>query len=67
MIGNHKGKQATELHLWVTEMVCQLLHIIKSEFIILTVQNMIVSWVSGSLHNITSSKLSRNLRNKNFT
>jgi len=68
MIGNHKGKQAvTELHLWVTQMVCQLLQIIRSEFIILIVQNMIVSWVSCFLHNITSSKLSRNLRNKNFT
>jgi hypothetical protein len=41
-------------------MVCQLLQMIRSEFIILIVQNMIVSWASCSLHNITSSKLSRN-------
>jgi hypothetical protein len=67
MIGNHKGKQAVkELHLHLTQMVCQL-SLIRSEFVIVIVQNMIVSWASCSLHNITSSKLSRNLRNKNFT
>jgi hypothetical protein len=68
MIGNHKGKHTViELHLHITQMVCQLLQIIKSEFIILIVHNMIVSWASCSLHNITSSKLSKYLRNKNFT
>jgi hypothetical protein len=68
MIGNHKGKQAViELSLLVAQIICEALQIIRSEFIILIAQNMIVSWANRSLHNITSSKLSRNLRNKNFT
>jgi hypothetical protein len=59
-IGNQKAGSHKAQCLRIAQMVCQLLQIIRSEFIILIVQNMIVSWASCSLHNITSSKLSRN-------
>jgi hypothetical protein len=58
--GKQKGGSHKAQCLRIAQMVCQLLQMIRSEFIILIVQNMIVSWASCSLHNITSSKLSRN-------